>query len=56
MGDYMRGVQDAIEYILIMVKECKDLKELKTKLEELLSDIIEKKYISLKKIFKLSIP
>ena len=56
MGDYMRGVQDTIEYILIMVKECKDLKELKTKLEELLSDIIEKKYMSLKKIFKLSVP
>jgi len=56
MGDYMRGVQDTVEYILIMTKECKDLKELKTKLEELLSDIIEKKYMNLKKIFKLSVP
>ena len=53
LGDYMRGVQDCLEYVLMMMKECRDIKELKEKVQKLLGDILEKKYINLRRIFSL---
>jgi len=52
MSEYIRGIEDALEIILILIKECKNLKELKEKVEDMLSDIIEGKYEKLKKMFK----
>jgi len=52
MGDYMRGVQDCLEYVLMMMKECRDLKDLKTKIEELLKSLMERKYKNLQKLFE----
>jgi len=52
MSEYVRGIEDALEFILVLIKECKDLKELKEKVEDMLSDLIEGKYEKLKKMFK----
>jgi len=52
MSEYVRGIEDVLEFILLLIKECKDLKELKEKVEDMLSDLIEGKYEKLKKMFK----
>ena len=52
MSEYVRGIEDALEAILVLIKECKSLEELKEKVEDMLSDIIEGKYEKLKKMFK----
>lgn len=51
MSEYIRGIEDTLEFILVLIKECKDLKELKEKVEDMLSDLIEGKYEKLKKMF-----
>jgi len=52
MSEYIRGIEDTLEFILVLIKECKDLKELREKVKDMLSDIIEGKYEKLKKMFK----
>jgi len=52
MSEYIRGIEDALEFILVLIKECKNLKELREKVEDMLSDLIEGKYEKLKKMFK----
>jgi len=52
MSEYFRGVEDAIQMVLILIKECHSLDELKERLEEMLSDIMERKYERIKRILK----
>jgi len=52
MNSYVRGIEDALEFILVLLKECKSLSELREKVEDMLSDLIEGKYEKLKKMFK----
>ena len=52
MGDYMRGVEDTLEFVLMLVKECENLKELIEKLEDKLSFVKEGKYIKMKQLFR----
>ena len=54
MNSYVRGIEDALEFILVLLKECKSLSELREKVEDMLSDLIEGKYEKLKKMFKYS--
>jgi len=54
MSDYVRGIEDALEFILVLTKDCKTVKELREKIKDMLSDIIEGKYEKLKKMFKYS--
>ena len=52
MNSYVRGIEDALEFILVLLKECKSLNELRERVEDMLSDLIEGKYEKLKKMFK----
>jgi len=48
----MRGVEDTLEFVLMLVKECENLKELIEKLEDKLSFVKEGKYMKMKQLFR----
>ena len=43
MREYIRGVEDALEAVLIMMSTCKTIEQLREKIHGLLSDLIEGK-------------
>lgn len=52
MSDYMRGVEDAFEAVLVLLATCKNLDELRSKIEDLLSEIIQGKTEKLVSLLK----
>jgi len=43
MREYIRGVEDTLEAVLMLMNTCKSLKQLRKKIQEMLSDLIEGK-------------
>jgi len=43
VSEYLRGVEDALEGILVMMSTCKNIDDLREKIEQLLRDLIEGK-------------
>ncbi len=53
MSDYYRGFEDCLQIVLILIKESKNLEDLKKKIEEMLSDLIEKKYDKIRRMLMI---